>query len=198
MASNTAEAFRSEQENVVYVGAEVSLKGEITVSDLLVVDGEVEGEVAARAVIVGPSGVLRGRIAVAEADIAGSVSDHLEVSDFLVIRSTGRVEGRVSYGEIELEKGAVLTGDLSAAESPRAPAKPVARPAVAVTVAGDGADEEEPAPVPAAERPGAGSIDRLSEAVRAAKSGGAAKPQAGSEAQKRALRSPLMRRRTQA
>jgi cytoskeletal protein CcmA (bactofilin family) len=189
MVSNTTDAFRPEQENVVYVGAEVSLKGEISVSDLLVVDGDVDGDVVARAIVVGPSGSLRGRIVASEADIAGSVSDHLEVADLLIIRSTGRVEGRVSYGEIELEKGAVLTGDLSSAESPRAPAKSSAKAPVA-TVA-DRADQLEPV----AERAGVGSIDRLSAAVRAAKSSGGAATQAAADAPKRLLRSPLLRRK---
>lgn len=123
MAVNTASGFRPEQENVAYIGAGVTLKGEVSVPDLIVVDGAIEGNVTARVVRVGETGVIRGNVSAIEADISGSVSDHVETKQLLLVRSTGRIEGRIVYGEIELEKGAVVAGDLSATDDYRAVAK---------------------------------------------------------------------------
>ncbi|PPD44594.1 MAG: hypothetical protein CTY15_06510 [Methylocystis sp.] len=188
MAINTSSGFRPDQENVVYIGAGVTLKGEISVPDLIVVDGTVEGDVTARVVCVGQTGVIRGNIGATEADISGWITDHIEIKQLLIVRSTGRVEGRVMYGEIELEKGAVVTGDLSATDDYRAVAKPAAQ--------GKGADA---APAPA---PKSGTLDRLNDAVRAAKNGAAKGPlylAADSEPGKRnILRAPLSSRRASA
>ncbi|MGE5388097.1 MAG: polymer-forming cytoskeletal protein, partial [Hyphomicrobiales bacterium] len=58
MAVNTASGFRPDQENVAYIGAGVTIKGEISVPDLIVIDGTIEGNVTARVVCVGQSGVI--------------------------------------------------------------------------------------------------------------------------------------------
>lgn len=163
MTINTNSGFRPDQENVAYIGAGVTLKGEISVPDLIVIDGTVEGDIAARVVCVGQSGVVRGNISATEADISGWVTDHVEIKQHLIVRATGRVEGRVMYGEIELEKGAVVTGDLSATDDYRAVAK-----ASSAKIAAPERSLEPPAPVA---RPSGSSIDRLNEAVRFAKGG---------------------------
>lgn len=161
MVANTSAGFRPDQENVAYIGAGVTLKGEISVPDLIVVDGTIEGDITARVVCVGQSGVIRGNISATEADISGSITDHIEIKQLLIVRATGRVEGKVMYDEIELEKGAVVTGDLSATDDYRAVAKtPAAKTAAAAKPA---------APAP---RVGGSSLDRINEAVRNAKAGG--------------------------
>ena len=161
MAVNTTQGFRPDQENVAYIGAGVTLKGEISVPDLIVVDGTIEGDITARVVCVGQTGVIRGNISATEADISGSITDHIEIKQLLIVRATGRVEGRVMYGEIELEKGAVVTGDLSATDDYRAVAKPIPQ---------KGAAEPAPPPPQAAKSSGS-SLDRINEAVRNAKGG---------------------------
>ena len=124
MAKNAMD-FRPEEENVAYIGAGVTLKGEISASDLVIVDGAIEGDVSARVIKVGQGGVIRGNVSATEADVSGWISDHIEIKQLLVVRASGRVEGKITYGEIELEKGAVIAGELTALEDYRA-AKPAA------------------------------------------------------------------------
>jgi len=161
MTNNTASGFRPDQENVAYIGAGVTLKGEISVPDLIVVDGAVEGDITARVVCVGQSGVVRGNLSATEADISGWVAEHVEIKQLLIVRATGRVEGRVVYGEIELEKGAVVTGDLSTTDDYRAAAKATPSKVAA---------PERSAEAPAVKSSGS-SIDRINEAVRFATGG---------------------------
>jgi cytoskeletal protein CcmA (bactofilin family) len=158
MAKNAMD-FRPEEENVAYIGAGVTLKGEISASDLIIVDGAIEGDVSARVIQVGQGGVIRGNVSATEADVSGWISDHIETKQLLVVRASGRVEGKVTYGEIELEKGAVITGDLTALEDYRATKAPAAKAAAAerMEVAG------------ALPKPSTSSIERINEAVRSAK-----------------------------
>jgi cytoskeletal protein CcmA (bactofilin family) len=119
MSVSSLAGFMPEQGNAAYIGAGVVLNGDILVPDVLVIDGVIEGDVSARVVFVGGAGVIRGKINAVEADIGGAIFGEVHVTRRLAIRATGRVEGRVSYGEITLEKGAVLEGELfSPGETP--------------------------------------------------------------------------------
>jgi cytoskeletal protein CcmA (bactofilin family) len=119
MSASNATGFRPDQQNAAYIGAGVTVKGDVSAPEALVVDGRIEGDVAARAVVVGPSGEIRGKVNAVEADIGGAVAGEVHITRLLAIRTTGRVEGRVSYGEIALERGGVLKGELSSSEEAR-------------------------------------------------------------------------------
>jgi len=100
--------------NQLYVGEGVTIKGEISVPDTLVIYGALEGDIAAGNLVVGPTGTVKGRITVTEnAEIAGKVLEKLEVKCLLVLRSTGRVDGNISYGLLQIEQGASIAGGLS-------------------------------------------------------------------------------------
>lgn len=108
--------FRPNEPNVAYIGEGVTVKGEISVPDIIVVDGIVEGELTARAIRVGATGAIKGNIICTEAEVHGSVSEKIEVKQLLIVRATGRVEGHISYGEVQIEKGAVISGDFSSTD----------------------------------------------------------------------------------
>ena len=102
--------------NCAAIGEGCVVSGRIEVPDTIVVDGTVEGDLTARYVKVGPSGVVKGNIVSTEADIFGAVAQNLGVKQLLTVRSTGRIDGTVIYGELQLEKGAVVTGELSSTD----------------------------------------------------------------------------------
>ena len=102
--------FRLAEPNVAYIGEGVTIKGEINVPDVIVVEGAVEGDVTARSVRIGTSGSIKGNLVASEADVHGSLSENAEVKQFLLVRSTGRIEGNVTCGDVQVEKGAVLAG----------------------------------------------------------------------------------------
>jgi cytoskeletal protein CcmA (bactofilin family) len=107
---------RTVDSNTLYIGQGVSVKGDISVPHIVVVDGAVEGSVTARAVWIGPLGSIKGIIVATEAEIHGTISENIEVKQLLIIRVTGRVSGDVSYGELLLEKGAIISGMISSIE----------------------------------------------------------------------------------
>jgi cytoskeletal protein CcmA (bactofilin family) len=102
--------FRPEEKNVVYVGEGVKVTGVINAEDTVVIDGTVEGEITCERLIIGPTGEAQGSVSVVDADIYGKVGTEITVKQLLIVRSTGRVEGKWGYGEIEVEKGGVLSG----------------------------------------------------------------------------------------
>lgn len=99
--------------NALHVGQGVSIKGDISIPGIVVVDGLIEGHVSARAVWVSESGAIKGTIVATEAEIHGEISEAIEVKQLLTVHATGRVLGDVRYGELQLEKGAVISGTLA-------------------------------------------------------------------------------------
>lgn len=108
--------------NTLYVGQGVCLRGDVTVPGTVVVDGTIEGNITARTVWLSETGVIKGRLVATEAEIYGSASQTVEVRQLLDVHSTGRVTGDISYGELQLEKGAVLTGTLKVLSGAMEPA----------------------------------------------------------------------------
>jgi len=103
--------------NRLYIGEGVTIKGEIAVPDTLVVCGVLEGDVSVGNLVVGETGSIKGRITVSEnADISGKVFEKLDVKCLLILRSTGRVDGNISYGLLQIEQGASIAGGLSSTD----------------------------------------------------------------------------------
>jgi len=107
--------------NTLYVGQGVCIKGDVLVPGILVVDGLIEGNVSGRAVWVSESGSIKGKVVATEAEIHGTVSETIEVKQLMIVHGTGRVLGDIRYGELQLEKGAVLSGTLSCVSDEQAP-----------------------------------------------------------------------------
>jgi cytoskeletal protein CcmA (bactofilin family) len=100
--------------NILFVGEMVTIKGEIAVPDTMVVCGVVEGDVSVGNLIVRETGVIKGKIVVAQnAEIFGRVIDKLDVKSHLIVRPTGRVDGDISYGALQIEEGAGIAGDIT-------------------------------------------------------------------------------------
>lgn len=97
------------------VGQGISLSGEITACDRLVVEGSVQVTLnQTRAIEITETGrFTNGKAEVEEAEISGVYEGDLTVRNRLLIRSTGRVTGNVRYGELEIERGGQISGNVS-------------------------------------------------------------------------------------
>jgi cytoskeletal protein CcmA (bactofilin family) len=97
------------------VGREISLSGEITSCDRLVVEGSVEANLAnCRDIEISESGVFKGSASIEDAEIRGRFEGVLHVRRRLLIRASGRVTGTVRYGQVEIECGGQISGDVQA------------------------------------------------------------------------------------
>lgn len=115
------------------VGREISLAGQIAACDKLVVEGRVEAELEhCRQLDVAPTGFFKGSADIDEAEICGRVEGNLVVRKRLRVRSTARIKGSVTYGQIEVEAGGEIVGDVQLYRSDVAPAQaPLRAPAQA-------------------------------------------------------------------
>jgi cytoskeletal protein CcmA (bactofilin family) len=108
-----APARREAEQRKLIVGREISLAGEITSCDWLVVEGSVEANLAnCREIEISDTGVYKGSASIEQAEIRGRFDGVLNVRRRLLIRATGRVTGTVRYGQIEIERGGQISGDV--------------------------------------------------------------------------------------
>ena len=118
------------------VGRDISLSGEIGSCDVLVVEGTVEAKLRdGRSIEITENGLFKGSVEIDEADIGGRFEGDISVRGRLTVRSTGKITGSIKYGELSVEAGGQLIGDIqviTAASAPKptpvAVAAPVAAP----------------------------------------------------------------------
>jgi cytoskeletal protein CcmA (bactofilin family) len=95
------------------VGREISLSGEIASCDTLIVEGSVEANLQnCRDVDIAESGQFKGTAEIDNADVRGIFEGNLVVRKRLLIRSGGQVSGTIRYGQIEIELGGQISGDV--------------------------------------------------------------------------------------
>ena len=110
---------RSEAEvRKLIVGREITLSGEITSCDKLIVEGSVEANLTnCRDVEIAESGLFKGSASIEDAEIRGRFEGNLVVRKRLLIKASGRVSGTIRYGQIEIECGGQISGDIQAQPS---------------------------------------------------------------------------------
>lgn len=130
-AAPAAAPAAQDQQRRLTVGRDISLSGEITSCDVLVVEGNVEAKLRdGRNIEIAETGLFKGSVEIDEADIAGRFEGDITVRGRLRVRSTGKITGSIKYGELEVEAGGRLVGDIQVVE-PGANVARIATPAPA-------------------------------------------------------------------
>lgn len=102
------------------VGRDISLSGEISSCDKLIVEGRVQANVTdCHEISIAQTGTFKGNAEIDGAEVSGQFQGTLTVHDRLLIRSTGRVDGEIRYGRLEIECGGELTGQVTSMGPPK-------------------------------------------------------------------------------
>ncbi|HEX8816499.1 MAG TPA: polymer-forming cytoskeletal protein [Terriglobales bacterium] len=96
------------------IGKSLVIKGEVTGSESLYIDGRVEGSInlAGNRVTIGRNGVVSANINAREIVVLGKVRGNLTASDRVDIRSDGSLTGDVVAARISIEDGAFFKGGI--------------------------------------------------------------------------------------
>ena len=96
------------------IGRSLVIKGEVTGSESLYIDGRIEGTVniAENRVTIGRNGTVNANVSAREVVIMGKVTGNIQCTDRLDIRSEGMLTGDVVTQRISVEDGAVLKGSV--------------------------------------------------------------------------------------
>jgi cytoskeletal protein CcmA (bactofilin family) len=94
------------------IGEGVLIEGNISLPETVYVNGNVNGDLRASNVMVGPNGVINGNVFATTADIRGSINHTINITGLLILRSTAKVIGDIEYQMIEIEEGANVNAAL--------------------------------------------------------------------------------------
>ena len=101
-------------QSLAQIGKSLKLKGEITGSEDLYIDGEVEGtvELKGNSLTVGPNGNVHADVSARSITILGRLQGNVKVGERTEIRKTGSFGGELLTAQIVIEDGAVFRGSI--------------------------------------------------------------------------------------
>ncbi|TRD11392.1 polymer-forming cytoskeletal protein [Erythrobacter insulae] len=91
------------------IGSDINIKGDISASADLHVDGSIEGDIKCASLVQGESSQVTGGVTADTARLAGRVTGSITAKE-LVILKTAKIEGDVHYDALTIEQGAQVDG----------------------------------------------------------------------------------------
>ena len=93
------------------INAGTEIKGDISCSNDLRIDGTITGNInSSSKIVIGASGVVKGDISGNQADIVGKVSGNIKTKDLLQLRGECVVNGNLFAGKLQVEPAAMFNG----------------------------------------------------------------------------------------
>jgi len=127
----------SRSSEIATIGKSVVVKGELSGSEDLVVDGEVEGSIALRgqSLTIGPNGRVRANIEARNVILHGRVDGDIHASDRVELRKSASLSGDITTMRISIEDGAFFKGTIDIQKAEPAPKVEPRPPAPATATA---------------------------------------------------------------
>ncbi len=112
----------------VNIGKSVIIKGELSGSEDLTIEGHVEGRIELKENIltIGPNGKIRAEVFAKSVIVLGEVTGNVTASEKVDIRDNGSVDGDITSPRVAIAEGAHFRGSV---DMQRAGAKPAAKAA---------------------------------------------------------------------
>lgn len=94
------------------IGKSVFIKGELSGSEDLYLDGQVEGSIALKGnnLTIGPNGQVKGSIEAKGVVVQGKLEGNAQASERVELRKSAVVAGDIATQRIAIEEGAFLKG----------------------------------------------------------------------------------------
>jgi cytoskeletal protein CcmA (bactofilin family) len=131
---------------IAHIGRSVVIKGELSGSEDLYVDGQVEGtiELQGNSLTIGPNGHLRANVNAKNVVVHGKLEGSVKASERTELKKSAVVTGDIFAQKIAIEEGAYFKGKVDIQkESPKSVPAPVIKTEVP-SAGGNG--PERPAP----------------------------------------------------
>jgi cytoskeletal protein CcmA (bactofilin family) len=135
----------------VNIGKSVVIKGELTGSEDLTIEGHVEGKIELRqnVLTIGPNGKIKAQVFAKAVIILGEVTGNVTASEKVDLRDNGSVDGDIASPRVAIAEGAHFRGSIDMQRSSaKQESKPTPTPAPAPS-----AQQSSPQPAPAGAGP---------------------------------------------
>lgn len=122
-AVRSSDQARGMEKGPVNIGKSVVIKGELTGSEDLTIEGHVEGKIELRqnVLTIGPNGRIKAQVFAKSVIILGEVTGNVTASEKVDLRDNGSVDGDIAAPRVAIAEGAHFRGSI---DMQRAGAKP--------------------------------------------------------------------------
>jgi len=119
-SGNENEFALSSASGSMTVGPGVQMEGAIRHFENLLILGSSEGELEGENLIIGEGGWLKGKATIRNMEVVGNFQGIADVTGHVLLRSTGTIEGTITYASIEIENGGQISGEIRPAKESKA------------------------------------------------------------------------------
>ena len=100
--------------DLAQIGKSVVIKGELSGSEDLYVDGQVEGSISLKnnSLTVGPNGQVKASVEAKGIVVQGKLEGNVQATERVELRKSAVVNGDISTQRIAIEEGAYLKGKI--------------------------------------------------------------------------------------
>jgi cytoskeletal protein CcmA (bactofilin family) len=126
---------RGMERATVNIGKSVVIKGELSGSEDLTIEGHVEGKIELRqnVLTIGPNGKIKAQVFAKAVVILGEVTGNVTASEKVDIRDNGSVDGDIISPRVAIAEGAHFRGSVDMQRKAGAAQAPGAKPTAAST-----------------------------------------------------------------
>jgi len=118
--------------NTAVIGSTISIKGDVSGDENLIIEGKVEGSVALSGhdLTIGQKGQVKADLTAKMVKVEGNVTGDITGSEKVIITKSGRVLGNIVAPRVTLEDGAKFKGsiDMDPGEHTASASAPAKRP----------------------------------------------------------------------
>jgi cytoskeletal protein CcmA (bactofilin family) len=102
------------ERTTVNIGKSVVIKGELSGSEDLTIEGQVDGKIELRQNIltIGPNGKIKAQVFAKSVVILGEVTGNVTASEKVDIRDNGSVDGDIAAPRVAIAEGAHFRGSI--------------------------------------------------------------------------------------
>jgi cytoskeletal protein CcmA (bactofilin family) len=125
-STNRPEPSHNLEKDVVNIGKSVVIKGELTGSEDLTIEGQVEGTIQLRdhVLTIGPNGKIRAQVFSKAVIVLGEVNGNITASEKVDIKDNGSVDGDIISPRVAIAEGAHFRGSVDMQRKGGVPAQP--------------------------------------------------------------------------
>jgi cytoskeletal protein CcmA (bactofilin family) len=115
----------------VNIGKSVVIKGELSGSEDLTIEGQVDGKIELRqnVLTIGPNGKIKAQVFAKSVVILGEVTGNVTASEKVDIRDNGSVDGDIAAPRVAIAEGAHFRGSIDMQRQGAGASKSAEKPA---------------------------------------------------------------------
>jgi cytoskeletal protein CcmA (bactofilin family) len=112
--STHSEPQRGMEKTTVNIGKSVVIKGELSGSEDLTIEGQVDGKIELRqnVLTIGPNGKIKAQVFAKSVVILGEVTGNVTATEKVDIRDNGSVDGDIAAPRVAIAEGAHFRGSI--------------------------------------------------------------------------------------